>query len=71
VYTLLVLSSIVLLMFFITVQVMKNEETGREMKKLHEQLKDHETKPALPALPGSAQLMMRPMRAVNLRCAAS
>jgi hypothetical protein len=21
----------------------KNEETGREMKKLHEQLKDHET----------------------------
>jgi hypothetical protein len=67
VYTLLVLSSIVLLMFFIGVQVVRNEETDRKLKKMDTELKEAQS--ALPVLPPSTQLLTRPMRAVNLRFA--
>lgn len=72
VYTLLVLSSIVLLMFFIGVQVVKNEETDRKCKKMDTELKEAQSAHALsatPGLSGNPRLLERQMRTVNLRFA--
>jgi hypothetical protein len=65
VYTLLVLSSIVLLMFFVGVQVVKNDETERNITSLQKELK--ETKRSHPLQSRSPEDMSyRPLRTVNL-----
>jgi hypothetical protein len=63
VYTLLVLSSIVLLMFFVGVQVVKNDETERKMAALEQQVKD--TQSSLP-MSLTDDLRFRQLCAVNL-----
>ena len=63
VYTLLVLSSIVLLMFFVGVQVVKNDETERKMAALEQQVKD--TQRSLP-MSLTDDLRFRQLCAVNL-----
>lgn len=64
VYTLLVLSSIVLLMFFIGVQVVKNDETERKMAALEKEAKDAQR--SQPPMQNAYTEDMRLMRAVNL-----
>ena len=69
VYTLLVLSSIVLLMFFIGVQVVKNDAAEQKMANIEKELSSQQTQPPV-GMPGARGLRFRtmhPLSGVDMR----
>ena len=64
VYTLLVLSSIVLLMFFIGVQVVKNDAAEQKMAKIEKELSSQQTQPPV-GMPGTRGLRFRTMHTLS------